>query len=83
MKTSTVDMVSETAVEFKSYMCLYSPYLDDGISSETSTASIHTAGKGMVHTALTGVTQQVEMRGRCNGRILSFFILSYQRIYLI
>ena len=64
MKTSTTDMVSETAVEFKSYMRSYSPYLDDGIPSEASTTSIHTAGEETVPTASTGVTQQVEMRGR-------------------
>ena len=64
MKTSTVDTVSDsTVVESKSYIRSYSPYLDDDISSETSTASIRIASEETVPTASTGVTQQVEMRG--------------------
>ena len=51
-----------TAIESKSYIRSYSPYLDDGISSESSTTSIRKFGEETVPTALTGVTQQVEMR---------------------
>ena len=41
VKPSTLDAASEGASELKCYIRSYSPYMDDGFSTDTSTASAH------------------------------------------
>jgi len=63
MKASTVDAVSGVALESQSYIRSYSPYMDDGFSTDTSMSSPIIAEETMP-TALTDrATQQAKTGG--------------------
>ncbi|KIM57715.1 hypothetical protein SCLCIDRAFT_1219233 [Scleroderma citrinum Foug A] len=63
MKTSTVDAVSGVALESKSYMRSYSPYMDDGFSTDSSTSSPPIITEETISTALTDAIQQAKTSG--------------------
>lgn len=63
MKTSTVEAVSGVALESKSYIRSYSPYMDDGFSTDSSISSPPIIAEETISIALTDAIQQAKTSG--------------------